>query len=496
MKTNILAIDIGTSGTKLLLLDAATGGSCSVTMPYETYRPETGWAEQDPDEWWQAVCAGIPRLLEKAGVTAEDIAAIGVDGMSWTPVLLDEAGQCLGRTPLWYDTRSQAECGEIRATVGEEAVFETSGNPIQPYYTYPKVRWFRKRYPEKAGKIRHILTSNGWIVYKLTGRQCTDYTQAYGYPFFNMEKRCWDAAMMAALGESAGLYPPLCESTAIAGVTGRDAEAYGLCAGIPVAAGGLDAACGAAGAGVIDPSALHEQSGSAGGMSICQTEYHAAKGLIMGCHVVPGEWLLQGGTVGGGSLVPWLRGTLCDPRDETPAGEQLQRLFALAEAAVPTESSPLFLPYMAGERSPIWNPSAVGVFFGLDFTTSRGDMVRAVLEGAAMALRHNIETAFPQEPPKAVLRAVGGASRNPLWMQLKADITGCPICAVQGDEATGIGCAMVAGVAAGVYASFAEAADRLVALGKTYTPDPARKALYRARFAKYLALYDHLRDMM
>lgn len=491
----LLAIDIGTSGVKLLLFPVEAGQQpVSLTRSYETSCPAPGWAEQNPAHWWQAVCEGLPALLEKACASAEDVCAIGVDGVSWTPVVLDAQGELLANAPLWYDTRATAECAEIREKVGEDAVFAVNGNPVQPYYTLPKLMWMRKHMDHVRDNMRYVLTSNGYIVYKLTGVRSQDMSQGYGWPFYRMGEGTYDEAMADKLGFDLSWIEQPCESSAVVGqVTTDAARQCGLRAGIPVVAGGLDAACGALGIGVIDPGPMHEQSGSAGGMSICVDHYKPAKGLIMGRHVVPGRWLVQGGTVGGGAALEWLLGILNPNGGRSVTAAQASEM---AEAVAPGADGLIFLPYMAGERSPVWNPNAKGVFFGLDYSITPGHMARAVMEGAAMALRHNLEAARAAGTQLGTLRAAGGASRSKVWMQAKADITGCPIQAVESGEATACGCAILAGVGTGIFPDFETACNRIVHLEEPYMPREAYKALYDERYQQYLSLYQRLEPMM
>ncbi len=496
MKTHLLSIDIGTSGLKALLLNCESGEYHTVTGSYTPETPRRGWAEQNPEVWWNTLCSVLPSLLKQANVSAENIAAVGVDGVSWTPVCLSAEGVPLFPAPLWYDTRAEKQCRDIRRTVGEESCFHTSGNPVQPYYTLPKVLWLQDNSKEIFPSVRHILTSNGYLVYRLTGEFTQDDCQAYGWPFFDMEKGTMNGTMAEKLAFDLSLIPPVVKSASIAGtVSSSAAKQCGLCPGTPVAAGGLDAACGAAGAGVILSGTVHEQSGSAGGMSVCSSACAPVRNLILSRHIVPGQYLLQGGTVGGGNLIRWLSTILHEPADASDPQARFDR--AMEEAArVPAGSDGLlFLPYMAGERSPIWNPDACGVFFGLDYTKTRGHLIRSVMEGAAFALRHNLEI-IPSVSADAVLRAVGGASSNALWMQIKADITGHPICAVKSREATGLGCCAMAGVAVGMYAGFDTALKGRVELDRPFYPQKNTGQIYDDLFARYLSLYEHLRDMM
>lgn len=497
MKNYLLAVDQGTSGLKLMLAHLDGQHQVSLTKEYPTYYPSNGFIEQDPRDWWRAVCEGIPELLQNAGISASDIAAVGVDGVSWTPVMIGRDGRELGRCALWNDTRSTEECADIGRAVGEERVFETCGNPVQPYYATPKLLWYRKHEPERFDQLQCVLGSNGYLVWKLTGSFTLDASQGYGWAFYSMAHGGWDEQMAEALAIDLRWMPALCESMHVAGtVTAEAARQSGLAEGTPVVAGGLDAACGVLGAGVIRSGPAQEQSGSAGGMSICTEQYQPAPGLILGRHVVPNRWLVQGGTVGGGGAFRWLTQQLYPEETSLDGAERVGELNRIA-AQVPSGSDGLiFLPYLAGERSPIWNPYAKGVYYGLDFSKTRAHLVRAVLEGAAYALRDNLEHAARCGAVPTELRAVGGASASSLWMQIKADVTGCPIRAVANADATAIGCLMLAGVGCGAINGFEEACDRFVSLKPLYYPRVQNKETYEKGFEQYKTLYQTLKTMM
>lgn len=497
MKNYLLALDQGTSGLKLMLAHLDGRHQVSHSVDYPTYSPAHGFIEQDPRDWWRAVCEGVPALLDKAGVSASDIAAIGVDGVSWMPVMIGRDGRELGRCALWNDTRSTEECGDICRMVGEESVFAVSANPVQPYYATPKLLWYRRHEPERFQQLDRVVGSNGYLAWKLTGIFSQDTSQGYGWAFYDMEHGVWNEAMAEKLGIDPAWLPPLCESMQVVGtVTSAAARESGLAEGTPVVAGGLDAACGVLGAGVTDPGPAQEQSGSAGGMSICTDRCQPAPGLILGRHIVPGRWLVQGGTVGGGGVFRWLSQQLY-PEGALPLrAERAEEMNRIA-ARVPAGSDGLvFLPYMAGERSPIWNPAAKGVYYGLDFGKTRAHLVRAALEGTAYALRHNLDHAARYGAVPTELRAVGGASASAVWMQIKADITGYPIRAVANADATAIGCLMLAGVGCGVIGSFEEACGRFVSLQPPYLPNEKNHAVYANGFTQYKALYTQLKNMM
>ena len=263
----------------------------------------------------------------------------------------------------------------------------------------------------------------------------------------------------------------------------------GLTAGTPVVAGGLDAACGTLGAGVVDAGQTQEQGGQAGGMSICLNNYAADRRLILGQHVVPGRWLLQGGTTGGGGALKWLRETICPELS-------FDEMSSLAGSVPAGSDGVLFLPYMAGERSPIWNPHASGVFFGLSYAKSRAHMIRACMEGVAYSLRHNLEAALETGVAVGTMRAMGGSANSHIWTQMKADVTGKRIEVPLSDAATTLGAAILAGVGTGVYTGFGEAVERTITVRRTHEPDPALQDVYEEGYKKYRALYERLEPMM
>ena len=376
-------------------------------------------------------------------------------------------------------------------------MFAVSGNPVQPYYATPKLMWYRKHEPERFDQLRCVVGSNGYLVWKLTGCFTLDASQGYGWAFYDMAHGIWDQQMAETLGIDLDWMPELCESMHVAGtITSEAARESGLAEGTPVVAGGLDAACGVLGAGVIASGPAQEQSGSAGGMSICTEQYQPAPGLILGRHVVPQRWLVQGGTVGGGGAFRWLTQQLYPADSSTHGVERVEELNQIAAGVPAGADRVIFLPYMAGERSPIWNPYAKGVYYGLDFSKTRAYLVRAVLEGTAYSLRHNLEHAAQCGAVPTELRAVGGASASSLWMQIKADVTGCPIRAVTNADATAIGCMMLAGVGSGVINGFEEACQRFVSLKPLYYPQKENKTTYDQGFEQYKALYQTLKTMM
>lgn len=478
----LLGIDIGTSACKVAVFDKKGKVLAQANRPYEVYYPHPGWVEQDAEEWWEAICLGIRDCLAGGTIQAREIAGIGIDGQSWSAIPVDEQGTPLARTPIWMDTRARDICEEVKEKVGFERIFEVAGNDFLPSYSTPKMLWFQKERPEIYEKTYKFLQSNSYIGYKLTGVMSQDFSQGYGIHFFNNSTCSYDEKLAEELGLCVDKVPKLYRCHEVIGtVTKEAAEKTGLLAGTKVVAGGLDAACGTLGAGVYKVGQTQEQGGQAGGMSICVDHALAHPKLILSPHVIPDRWLLQGGTVGGGGTLRWFRQEF---------GEEMSfdDLTALAEKVPAGSEGVIFLPYMAGERSPIWNPDAKGVYYGLGFDKTKAHMIRATLEGVAYSLEHNLRVAAETGAEVGELAAMGGASNSILWTQIKADVTGKTIKVPTSDTATTLGAAILAGVGVGVYDSFEEAAAETIVITRVQRPDPAAHEKYRKSMELYLKL--------
>lgn len=499
-KRYLLGIDIGTSACKVAVFDREGNVKASANGAYSVYYPHEGWAEQNPEEWWEAVCGATREVLDKSGIRAEEIAGIGIDGQSWSAIAIDRDGNVLTNTPIWMDTRSQSICDRLNKEIGADKIFEVAGNSLQPSYTTAKILWYKENLPEVYEKIDKILQSNSFIALRLTGVVIQDLSQGYGLHCFNMRTGSWDEEMCEKLGIPMRFLPEIVPCDHVVGtVTAKVAKESGLAKGTPVVAGGLDAACGTLGAGVIHPGETQEQGGQAGGMSICLDEYKADPRLILGFHVVPDEWLLQGGTTGGGGVMRWFEQEFADYErmmKEQTGVSSLNQLNEIAQKVNPGSDGLIFLPYMSGERSPIWNPYAKGVFYGLDFSKTKGHMVRACMEGVALSLAHNLEVAKEAGANVKVLRSMGGSANSLLWTQIKSDITGKPIVVPASDTATTLGAAILAGVGVGFYKDYEEAVSLTVKETRRHEPNPENKEIYAQTYEMYLKLSETLAPLM
>ena len=499
-KDYLLGIDIGTSACKVAIFNKSGQVMASASGDYPVYYPREGWAQQKPDEWWSAVCGAIRECLKMGNIFGEQIAGIGIDGQSWSAIAIDREGNVLTDTPIWMDTRAQEICNRLNNEIGSENIFQVAGNSLQPSYTTAKILWYKENMPEVYGRIYKILQSNSFIAYRLTGAVTQDLSQGYGLHCFDMRTGSWDENMCVKLGIPVEFLPEIVPCDEVVGtVTEEAAIMSGLEAGIPVVAGGLDAACGTLGAGVIHPGETQEQGGQAGGMSICIDTYKADPSLILGFHVVPGRWLLQGGTTGGGGVMRWVEREFADyerERQKETGVSSLDQLNEIARETPAGSEGVVFLPYMSGERSPVWNPYAKGVFYGLDFAKTKGHMVRACMEGVAFSLRHNLEVAEAAGAKAEILRAMGGSANSLLWTQIKADVTGKTIVVPASDTATTLGAALLAGVGVGFYKDYEEAVSMTVKETRRHKPDLSNKEIYDKTYCTYRNLYESLKNMM
>lgn len=488
MDNLLLGIDIGTSACKVAVFDICGKVVASTNAQYNVYYPQTGWAEQDAVEWWNAIVGAIRDVLSFPGVSAGNICGIGIDGQSWSAIPVDRQGNVLARTPIWMDTRSRFICERVKKELGEDTVFNIAGNDFLPSYSAPKMIWFKENFPEIHNKTYKYLQSNGYIAYKLTGKFTQDISQLYGIQFFSLHNMKFDNELAKALGLSADLIPEVFDCDEVIGTVSAEAAALtGLKEGTPVVAGGLDAACGTLGAGVYRPGQTQEQGGQAGGMSICTDRSLAHKSLILSTHVIPGLYLLQGGSVGGGGVLKWFR-------QELAKGMSFDEITAEAENIPAGSEGVVFLPYMAGERSPIWDPDARGVYYGLGYDKTRGHMIRATLESVAFSLEHNMRIAASVGAYAETLNAMGGAANSKLWTQIKADVTGKKFLVPMSDTATTLGAAILAGKGCGVYGSYEEAVNKTISITRVHEPDMEKHEKYKKYMELYLELYDALKD--
>ncbi|MFW6016659.1 MAG: xylulokinase [bacterium] len=494
----LLALDIGTSGCKITLFNISGKLIASYVGKYNTYYPETNFVEQNAEDWWKTVCEGLDYFKDELNIDLNKIVAIGVDGHSWNCLPVDKEGLPLHNSMIWLDRRAQKQVKEIKNIIDEKTLVNLNGNPLDAAYILPKMLWLKENEPEIYNQTYKFMQSNSYLVYKLTGEFSQDYSQVYGFHFFDIKKGKWDENIAAKFDILLDLIPELYEPDQIVGeVSKRAAKETGLTSGTPVVAGGLDAACCTLGAGVIKEGQTQEQGGQAGGMSIVLDEAVIHPKLILGRHVVRNKFLLQGGTVGGGGILNWFNNNLAFYEKEK-ANEMNKSSYQIMSQEADTINAGsdglIFLPYMAGERSPIWDINARGVFFGLSYDKGRAHLIRSMMEGVAFSLKHNLKTAEEVNVYANDLNSVGGSANSKIWTQIKSDITNKEINVPSADHATTLGAAILAGIGVGIYNSYQDAVNKTVKIQRKHKPNKENAATYNQYYQIYLNLYKKLKD--
>lgn len=497
----LLGIDVGTSGTKALLMDSHGQVKGRVSADYPLHTPRPGWAEQDPDDWWKAAQRVIRQLLAQTEISPSDVAAVGLSGQMHSCVLLDSDHQLLRPAILWCDSRTTRQCQTMETMLGGRSrLLELTGNRCLEGFTAPKLLWVREHEPEVYSRIRTVLLPKDYVRFRLTGRLATDVSDAAGTLLFDVRRRRWSAEVMAALDLNPDWFPPAFESSAVCGhITQEASRATGLLEGTPVVAGGADNTCGAVGAGVVQPGRALVSIGSSGVIFVATGEPHTdPQGIVHSfVHSVPQQWYLMSVMLAAGLSFRWVRDHLGQLEHSIAPllGADAYDLLAQEAQKAPAGSDGLFfLPYLQGERTPHADGNARGVWFGLAASHTRSHLIRSVMEGITYGLRDCLEPirALGIEVPQ--LRALGGGARNRFWCQLQADILNVDIALLAVDEGPALGAALLAGVGAGVFPDVQTAADRCVALREVLRPDPQAAAAYAERFAFYQSLYPALKD--
>jgi xylulokinase len=493
----LLGIDIGTSGSKALLLHADGSVVAAATGDYPLDTPRPLWAEQDPADWWTATVGAIRRVLGTPGVRPEQIVGVGLTGQMHGLVLLDAAGRVLRPAILWNDQRTGPQCAAINARLGLPRLLELIANPLLPGFTAPKIVWVREHEPDVYAQAAHVLLPKDYIRYRLTGEFATEVSDASGTALLDVRRRQWSTEMLAALDIPAAWLPACYESPVPSTqISAEAAAATGLLPGTPVVGGGGDQAAGAVGSGIVAEGVVSVTLGTSG-VVFAATERFVLEPqgrLHAFCHAVPGTWHLMGVMLSAAGSLRWFRDALggAEMAQAAVNGADVYDLLAAEAAQAPPGCEGLiFLPYLTGERTPYPDPDARGVYFGLTLRHGKPHLIRAVLEGVAYGLRDSLELLRAQGVAVTQVRASGGGARSALWRQILADVFEAEIVGTNVNEGAAYGAALLAGVGTGVYPDVPAAAAATVRLTDRVAPGPATR-VYADYYPIYRALYPAL----
>jgi xylulokinase len=488
----LVAHDLGTTGNKASLHDENGRLLNAVTVPYETRFGHGGIAEQDPDRWWEAVCAATRSLLSDAGAGPDRVRAVGFSGQMMGAVLLDAAYRPVRPSIIWADHRSTEQCRRLVDKVGMEPAYRITGHRLHPTYSLSKVMWVRDHEPEVFARVAHFCLAKDFVVQRLTGELVTDPSDASSTNAYDQGRGRWSAELLAAAELDPALFPAIVPSTTVVGgVTAEAAELTGLRAGTPVVIGGGDGPLAAVGAGVVSPEAgPYAYLGSSSWVSLAADAplHDPAMRTMTFDHVVPGRYVPTATMQTGGGSLHWVADLLA-PGDEPG---RFRRLVAEADTATAAGEGLYFLPHLLGERSPYWNPAAKGAFVGLSRHHGPAHLTRAVLEGVAFNLATCVGAIRESGATVDRVDAIGGGAASDVWLQILADVWGATVRRRSiVEEANSLGAAVTAGVGAGLLDGF-DIAPTLSEVTGEFRPDPARHAAYRQRHAVFLDAYRRL----
>lgn len=495
---HLIGIDVGTGGSRAVLIDTAGKIVASATVEHKPFVSiQTGWAEQDPRDWWRASAAAIRSAITKAAVPTEDIKAVGLSGQMHGAVLLDAADEVLRPAIIWCDQRSGEQCTNLTAKVGDSRLIELTCNPALTGFTLPKLLWVRDHEPETWQRVRSVLLPKDYVRFRLTGDKATDVADASGTLLLNVAARRWSSEMLDAAEISANVLPRVYESQEITGsISAEAAEETGLRPGTPVIAGAGDQAAGAVGLGIVRPGMISATIGTSGVVfAATNTPALDPKGRVHTfCHAIPGRWHVMGVTQGAGLSLRWFRDQFSVLSTDLSGGDPYDSLTAEAARVPPGADGLLWAPYLMGERTPHLDPYARAALVGLTASHTRAHVVRAILEGVAFSLKDSFEILKELNVPCETIRLGGGGARSALWRQIQADVYGHEVETMAAEEGAAYGVALLAGVAAGAWASVDAACDEIVRTRDHVNPDPEATELLHRQYQSYIALYPALRS--
>jgi xylulokinase len=499
MHQHVLGIDVGTGGTRAVIMNEGGRIVASATEEHAPFAtPQIGWAEQDPQDWWRAAKIAVRKALETGNLRGDQIACVGFSGQMHGAVMLDDSGEPVRPALIWCDVRTEKQCDELNNRIGAEKLIQLTCNPALANFTLTKLMWTRENEPKNWARVRSVMLPKDYVRLKLTGEHATDLADASGTLMLDVANRKWSAEVLQSVEIDQSLLPKLFESPEIcAKISAAGAEATGLKSGTPVVAGAGDQAAGAVGMGIVNPGAVSATIGTSG-VVFAATDRPALgpKGrLHTFCHAIPGRWHVMGVTQAAGLSLRWFRDTIGVKFPEK-ISDPYDLLTAEADTVPPGAEGLLWAPYLMGERTPHLDPNARAALIGLTASHTRAHIIRAILEGVAFSLRETFTIFREMNVPVNRIRLGGGGSRSPLWRQIQADIYGHEVEIVEAEEGAAYGAAILAGVGAKFWPTVDAACDSVVRVVDRVTPNSANVARMNASYEKYRRIYPAIKSIL
>lgn len=488
---NFLGIDVGTGGSRAVVIDETGAVIASATEAHEDFAsPKIGWAEQNPDDWWRACVSAIRAVLQK--VNAESIGAISFSGQMHGSVFLDESDKVIRPALLWCDQRTEKQCAEITEKIGAENLIKLVSNPAVTGFTLPKILWLRENEPENWDKVKTILLPKDYIRLKLSGDKASDVADSSGTLLFDVVNRKWSNEMLDALELDEKLLPRVFESIEITGeISESAAQETGLKKGTKIVAGAGDNAAGAIGMGLSRAGTVGATIGTSGVVfGVTDAPKLDLKGRIHTlCHAIPGRWHNTGVTLAAGESLKWFRREFGEGKSYDELVDEAAKISSGSDGAI-------WLPYLMGERTPHLDANARAAFVGITASHTKAHFTRAVMEGVAFSLRDSIEIFKETGAKIEKIRLGGGGAKSPLWRQIQADVYGQTVEILEADEGAAFGAAVLAGVGAGAWNSVDEACEKTIRVAETVEPNQDSIEKLNRNYEAYKLLYSALRPAM
>jgi xylulokinase len=501
MAEYILAHDLGTTGDKATLFSAQGELVASTFCEYSTYFPKQGWAEQDPELYWKAFCDSTATMIEQAKINCSDIACISFSGQMMAALPVDGEGNALRHSIIWADLRSTQQAQELSGRIEPDRVYQLTGHRLSASYSATKIMWIRENEPDVYKRTAKFIHAKDYLVCRLTGQLTTDFSDASGMNLLDIRALRWSEEMLEAGGLDMNKLPEIVESTQIVGkITKTAAAASGLASGTPVVLGGGDGACATCGAGVVTEGEAYIYLGTSTWMAMAANKplIDPKKRTFTFCHFLKGLYFPAGTMQTGGGSFQWIKNVLCDSEIQAAerTGVDVYELLSLKAQSVPCGSEgAVFLPYLMGERSPLWNPEARACFIGLSVIHTKNHMIRAVLEGVAFNMKLIFEAFREQGIESEEIRMIGGGAKSRLWRSIFADVMERPVARLNFiDEATSVGAAIAGGVGVGIFSSIKDA-SAIVRRVETNAAEERNFPAYRKQYSVFKQSYRSLENV-
>ena len=496
-----LGIDVGTSGTKTLLMSPRGKVLATATADHHIAAPKPGWSEQDPDNWWAATVKATRAVIRRAAISGKQIAGVGLSGQMHGLVVTDAAGRPLRRSIIWNDQRTGPQAARIEEAVGGKArLIALVGNVAMTSFTLTKLLWVRQHQPRIYDRIKHLLLPKDYVRLKLTGEYVGDVTDMSGTLMLDQKKRTWSRQVLSTFQIDADILPPVVESHEVTGgLTAGAAKQLGIAAGTPVVGGAGDQPAGAVGNGVVVDGLSSATMGTSGVVYIHSNQYRTdpAGRVQTFCSSVAGQYCMFGCVLAAGGSFQWFRNVLGEAETAEARKKKVdpyELLTAKAAEAPPGCEGLLFLPYLTGERTPHADPLAKACWVGIHSRTGRNELIRSVLEGATFAMNDVVSILRSRSLPIRQIRLSGGGARSGFWRQLQADVYGTTCVTINAEEGPAYGVALLAAVGTGAFKDVPEACRATIKITRTIKPVARMKRLYARYYDQYVKLYPALKE--